>query len=177
MEDTQRVYENETSTIWNYNPTPGFKRIDSRAENEKRIFKNLRKRLPVKMSSTNFLEVYVLYIMNVFDRPVFGYEILNAFYDNYPRASWAPVHSTLYTLLKKLVKDSLITVADDVSDIDSDNKAKNKSKSCNRYNKKYYTITPLGLETLREKLAELKPMIKNSAQFFQDIYKEMYGND
>lgn len=121
-------------------------------------YKDEYKRLPVKMSSSGFLVVYVLHTLIELDRPVYGREILERISESYDKNVWSPKHSTLYPVLQKMVDDGLIEL----------------SYKDNLKRKFYYSITELGESEYYKKKQELEPVISGSKAFFEDIYKELF---
>ena len=121
-------------------------------------YKDEYKRLPVKMSSSGFLVVYVLHTLIELDRPVYGIEILDKISETYDPNIWAPKHSTLYPVLKKMVNDGLIEL----------------SYKDNLKRKFYYSITDLGRQQYEVEKKKIERVVKGSKTFFEDLYKELF---
>ena len=140
----------KTSTLYNQK---GLKNV-----NPKHDYKAEYTRLfPTKMSSSNFLSFYTLHILAEENRPLYGKEILALLQNTIGSAVWKPSHGTLYPILSKLTKNSLIENVNIAED------------------KKYYAITELGREELEIKMKEFKPMIIESYKFFSNLIEEIYG--
>lgn len=119
-------------------------------------YKNEYKRMfPSKMSSTNFLSMYTLYYIYKAGQPVYGKEILNEIENTFDSNVWKPSHGTLYPLLRKLVKEKLLEVYTETK------------------LKKYYIITELGKETIKNEIPELREIILSSSKFFNKVYKDL----
>lgn len=139
----------------NINLIGGFKR---KTVNTVEKYKDEYKRLPVKMSSSGFLVVYVLHTLIELDRPVYGIEILDKISETYDSNIWAPKHSTLYPVLKKMVNDGLIEL----------------SYKDNLKRKYYYSITDLGRQQYEVEKKKIEGVVKGSKTFFEDLYKELF---
>ena len=113
---------------------------------------------PTKISSTNFLTLYSLFILDTKGEPVYGKEILNDIGAMLDSNVWKPSHGTLYPLLTEmenrgLIKTDLIT----------------KSK-------KFYTITDEGKKYLEEQLVIFKSILVSSGNFFNNVVSKMYDD-
>lgn len=121
-------------------------------------YKDIYKRMPVNMSSTNFLELYTLHLIRKNNRPMYGLEIIKGLRNIYNKEIWHPSHSTLYPLLDQMVHKEYIYI------------------SCVKQRRKYYQLTEYGEVILEDKKNDFEPVIKQSLDFFKDLYKEFYGS-
>ena len=124
-----------------------------------RDYKNAYKHMPIKISSTNFLEVYVLHVLSKHKEPIYALEILNSLSEICTNGMWKPSHGTLYPLLNTMYKKGYIDIT---------------VKKTNKTGKKYYTITDAGLDILDIKKGDLKSIVAESELFFRTIYRELY---
>lgn len=125
----------------------------------KRTYKGEYNRMfPAKMSSSNFLSLYTLFLLNRISKPLYGKEILLEIQNSINIDIWKPSHGTLYPLLSDMEKNNLINVVKETP------------------SKKYYTITILGKKELELRLNEFKGMLIESSNFFNTIINKMYKN-
>jgi len=110
-----------------------------------------------KMSSSSFLLLYTLFLLNKKSEPLYGAEMLTEIRSGVSFDIWGPSHGTYYPLLERMVKAGYIENA--------------KSTP----SKKFYAITELGTEELKLKLDEFKPMLIESSKFFSNMLTEMYN--
>lgn len=115
--------------------------------------------LPTKLSSSNLLSLYTLFLLNKSSEPLYGKEMLNKIQSIANNYVWNPSHGTYYPLLEKMDSDGLI-----------------KKVKTNR-SKNFYSITELGKTELADKLNKYKPILIRSAEFFDNILSEMYGEE
>lgn len=144
--------------LYNINLINGYSR---KIKNQKILYKSMYSKLPIKLSSTTFLEVFVLFTLSRKSEGTYGLDILNDISKLFPEEIWKPSHGNLYPLLTKMVDEGLI-----------DKKYVDSSSGTN--NKKFYVITDLGLYALNEKLDLIKPMIKKSENFFKTTYNTFF---
>jgi DNA-binding PadR family transcriptional regulator len=109
-----------------------------------------------KMSSSSFLLLYTLFLLNKKPEPLYGAEMLTEIRRGVSFDIWGPSHGTYYPLLERMVNAGYIENA--------------KSTP----SRKFYTITKLGTEELKLKLDEFKPMLIESSKFFSNVLTEMY---
>jgi DNA-binding PadR family transcriptional regulator len=112
---------------------------------------------PTKMSSSSFLSLYTLFLLDKKAEPLYGKEILRELESAVSVYVWKPSHGTHYPVLKALMKDGYIENVKTISD------------------KKYYAITESGTEELQLRLAEFRPMLIESSKFFSHILTDMYN--
>lgn len=114
-------------------------------ENKNRDYKaEYNRLLPTMSSSSNVLILYTLYLLNNSSSPLYGKEMLDKVKDDIGTDSWMPSHGTHYPVLKKMVKEGLI------SKVKSDN------------NKNYYTITEVGIKELKSKIHEFQAILNDN---------------
>ncbi|MCR3758689.1 PadR family transcriptional regulator [Clostridium felsineum] len=125
----------------------------------KRAYKGEYNRMfPAKMSSSNFLSLYTLFLLSNKSEPIYGKQILQEIQDTIDIDVWKPSHGTLYPLLNDMEKNNLIEVVKETP------------------SKKYYTITKLGKKELDLRLDEFKDMLIQSSNFFNKVISKMYNN-
>lgn len=112
---------------------------------------------PTKMSSSSFLLLYTLFILDKKAEPLYGKEILSEIQKCVRADIWKPSNGTYYPLLDDMVKSGYIEMV----------------KSSN--SKKFYAITELGTSTLALKLGEFKPILIGASEFFSHMLTEMYN--
>lgn len=110
---------------------------------------------PSKVSSTNFLTVYTLYLLN--DKPMYGKEILDHITEHLGSETWSPSHGTLYPLLSKMCSEGLIKLDEE------------------QENRKLYAITEHGKEALTDQLQVILPALQSSYEFLGKVVKELYS--
>lgn len=115
------------------------------------------KLFPTKMSSSSFLSLYTLFILNKKAEPLYGLQILSEIQKSISSDVWTPSHGTHYPILKTLVKNGYIENVKITSD------------------KKYYAITELGKKELEFRLSEFRYMLTESYKFFSTIIADMYN--
>lgn len=113
---------------------------------------------PTKMSSSNFLLLYTLFLLASKDEPLYGKEMLRDIQSNVNPSIWNPSHGTYYPLLEDMVRAGYIEIAGTIA------------------SKKLYSITKLGKEELELKLAEFKPILVKAANFFSKLFNVMYDD-
>lgn len=111
---------------------------------------------PTKMSSSSFLSLYTLFILDKKDQPLYGREILAELKKAVNANVWNPSHGTHYPVLKELMKDGYIENVKTISD------------------KKYYAITESGRKELKLRQAQFEPMLREALKFFSNILDVMY---
>lgn len=107
-----------------------------------------------KMSSSSFLELYMLSYMLNKNEGVYGKEILD--YIKSFDIAWKPSHGTLYPIIKDMVEKGLIELYSE------------------KYNKKVYIITPKGKEYYEEKAKDFKKMLLDSSNFYTKIAEGLF---
>jgi DNA-binding PadR family transcriptional regulator len=112
---------------------------------------------PTKMSSSNFLLLYTLYLLDKRDEALYGKEMLREVQRIVSVDVWKPSHGTYYPLLEEMVQANYIKNVKTTS------------------GKKYYAITELGIEELGLRLGEFRTMLMGSTKFFSKILAEMYN--
>lgn len=117
-----------------------------------------QKLFPSKMSSSGFLTLFILYILDKKGEPMYGKEITEAIELMLGSKVWTPSHGTLYPILDTLKKEGLIVLKMKIT------------------SKKYYIITPEGKLMLAEKLNDFKEMLVSSNTFFNKIVNKFYLN-
>jgi DNA-binding PadR family transcriptional regulator len=113
---------------------------------------------PTKMSSSNFLLFYTLFLLNKKSTPLYGKEMLREIQSCVSVDIWNPSHGTYYPLLEKMVKAGYIEIVKTIS------------------SKKFYSITELGKKELELRLAEFKPMLIKSFDFFSKVFSIVYDD-
>lgn len=113
---------------------------------------------PTKMSSSNFLSLYTLFLLSKTSKSLYGKEILQEIQKTINIDVWKPSHGTLYPLLSDMEKVGLIKVQKETP------------------SKKYYMITKLGEKELKLRLDEFKDMLIQSSEFFNTVINKMYRN-
>ena len=110
---------------------------------------------PSKVSSTNFLTVYTLYLLST--KPMYGKEILDHITEHLGSETWSPSHGTLYPLLSKMCSDGFIKLDEE------------------QENRKLYAITEQGKLSLTEHLTTILPALRSSYEFLGKVVKELYS--
>lgn len=124
----------------------------------KHVYKSeYNKMFPTKMSSSSFLSLYTLFILDKKAQPLYGLEILTELHKAVSSDVWKPLHGTHYPVLNTLMKDGYIKNVKNVSD------------------KKFYAITELGKKELESRLNKFKPMLIESSKFFSRMLNDMYN--
>lgn len=118
---------------------------------------NYNKLFPSKMSSSGFLTLFSLYVLDRRNEPVYGKEIIHEIESMLDSSVWSPSHGTLYPVLEKLSDANMIKTI----------KEKNS--------RKYYIITDEGRELLQSKLSEFKESLTLTNVFFDNIVKKLYS--
>lgn len=113
---------------------------------------------PTKMSSSNFLLLYTLFLLDSKDEPLYGKEMLREIQSNVSPNIWNPSHGTYYPLLEDMVRAGYIEIAGTIS------------------SKKLYSITKLGKKELELRLCEFRPMLVKSYNFFSKICTALYDD-
>lgn len=134
----------------------------------KRTYKNQRGRMFTvngKLSSTNFLKIYTLFMLKTLDKPLYGKEILNELNNMYNKDDWKFSHGTLYPILATMEASGLITRYEKPNEVSTENR-KNA--------KRYYVITDKGKELLDSKLEDFKYSMLASSQFFDKMINKLY---
>lgn len=106
---------------------------------------------PTKISSSSFLELYTLFLLNKSAEPLYGKEILREIQRDVGTDIWKPSHGTFYPLLQDMVLAGYIKIINTASSM------------------KFYTITELGAKELEVRLREFKPILMHSAKFFSTV--------
>lgn len=114
---------------------------------------------PTKMSSSNFLLFYTLFLLNKKSKPLYGKEMLTEIQRSVSVDIWNPSHGTYYPLLEEMVKAGYIEIVKNTS------------------SKKFYSITELGKKELEMRLDEFKPMLIKSFDFFSKVFSIMYDEE
>lgn len=126
----------------------------------KHIYKSeYNKMFPTKMSSSSFLSLYTLFILEKKEQPLYGLEVLKELQKAVSVDVWKPSHGTHYPILKTLMKDGYIENVKTISD------------------KKFYTITELGEKELELRLDKFRPMLIESSKFFSHMLTDMYNKN
>lgn len=125
------------------------------------FYKSIYKRLPMKLSSTNFTQVCILHIINKNKQPMYGSQIVEEIKNLYDEKIWKPSNGTLYPAIKSLVQQGLLE----------------KKITDKLNNKKLYDLTEKGHKVLIQKKKEVKPMIEGSKRFFKDLSEELFIED
>jgi DNA-binding PadR family transcriptional regulator len=123
---------------------------------------------PTKMSSSNFIQLYTLYLLSK-TQYMYGKQILNELISVVSEEVWKPSHGTLYPLLALLQKDGFIEVAK-IEKVEFLNRRDNRIK-------KYYSITEKGREELDFRLEEFKNRLIGSSSFFKTIVNKFYSKN
>jgi DNA-binding PadR family transcriptional regulator len=132
------------------------KRVESKNPNDE-YKAEYNRMFPTKMSSSNFLLLYTLFLLDKKGEPLYGKEILTEIQRTISANIWNPSHGTYYPLLDDMVKAGYIEIVKDTS------------------SKKFYSITKLGKKELELRLAEFEPMLIKSFDFFSKIFSIMYN--
>lgn len=135
------------------NLTKGYTLVKSK----EKLHKNTYSRLPVKLSSQNFLALVILYMVDSSKEGMFGLEIKNKIHESYDRAIWNPSQGTMYPLLKQLTQDGML-----------------ESYTVKDSPRKYYKITRLGQKVLESRMEEFKDKIVGSLKFFKKLNHDLY---
>lgn len=106
-----------------------------------------------RLSSSTFLELYLLSNMIKRNDAVYGMEILNKI--NKFDITWRPSHGTLYPVIEDMVKKGLIEFAYKVEA------------------KKYYEITDYGREYYNDRAKEFRKDLVEAARFYRAISTEL----
>lgn len=117
---------------------------------------NYQRLFPSKMSSSGFLTLFSLYILDKKNEPVYGREIINEIERMMDSTVWKPSHGTLYPILEKLEKEGLVQIVKEEN------------------SRKYYIITEEGREFLDTKKDDFKDMLTSSSRFFNSVINKMY---
>ena len=110
-----------------------------------------------KISSSSFLLLYTLFLLNKSSEPLYGAEMLTEIRRGVSYDIWGPSHGTYYPLLERMVNAGYI------------------ENAISTLSRKFYTITELGTEELKLKLDEFKPMLIESSKFFSNVLSEIYN--
>jgi len=110
---------------------------------------------PSKVSSTNFLTVYTLYLLK--GKSMYGKEILDHIVETLGSDTWSPSHGTLYPLLQEMCANGLIELVEE------------------QENRKMYIITPVGIKALADQLKTVIPALESSYDFLGKVVKELYS--
>ena len=102
-----------------------------------------------KLSSSTFLQLYILSCGIKKDGPIYGKEVLD-YIKNF-NIAWQPSHGTLYPIIEKMKKDGLLEQA----------------YVCE--NRKYYQVTPLGKDYYKERAIDFKNMLLDCSNFYSTI--------
>lgn len=113
---------------------------------------------PTKLSSSNFLSLYTLFLLDKSTRPLYGTEMLKKMRGLAGSSIWNPSNGTYYPLLSQMEKDGFI---EKVTSIESKN---------------FYEITELGKQELEVKLEEYQKLIIGGITFFSKAFDEFYNN-
>ncbi|MBK5241845.1 PadR family transcriptional regulator [Clostridium sp.] len=115
------------------------------------------KLFPTKMSSSNLLLIYTLFLLDKSDEPLYGKEMLTEIERAGSTNIWKPSHGTYYPLLDDMVKSGYI----------------NNVKTTNSM--KFYDITDIGRQELIFKRGEFRTMLIESSKFFSNILSQIYN--
>lgn len=136
----------------------GSFRMKKRGGNKNGQYKGQYNRMfPTKISTTNFLSLYTLFLLEKSTKPLYGGEMLNTARAITKSSIWNPSHGTYYPLLSQMEKAGLI---------------KNVK---NARSKVFYSITKLGKQELKLKLEEFQPLMIGSIAFFGNMLDELYS--
>lgn len=138
----------------------GFKRRLT-TDGKEEMYKSIYKRLPVKLSSQNFLGIYIMHIIIESGEPLYGSQVIVKIGEMFNEDIWRPSNGTLYPLLSQMVKEGLLEEA----------------FTDKKNNKKMYDITEKGRRLFYERKSTLKPMLSESELFFNKVYKELYDGE
>lgn len=113
---------------------------------------------PAKLSSSNVLKLYTLYLLN-YNKRMYGKEILDTIATITNKIVWKPSHGTLYPLLQDMIKQGHIK--------------EESTEGCRRY----YSITESGREEYRKNKEAFKDMILYSSQFYENLLSSLYNHE
>lgn len=114
---------------------------------------------PSKMSTTSFLEIYILHLLSS-NKHYYGKELLDEIEATFG-SKWKPSHGMLYPLLRELEKKKLI---------------KGNWEDPSKKTKKLYKITKAGLEALEREKADKENMFIDSYNMVVKILNVLYGH-
>ena len=138
IDDTE--VQKAVNSISDINLTGGYTLA---TENKTEVYKNAYTKLPVKMSTSGLIKIYILHIMIKLKRETYGREIITMINEKYDEKIWSPKHNTLYPVMNSMMRDGLI--------------------ECTYRDMKkriyYYKITDLGVKEYKE--------------FFNDLYNDL----
>ncbi|MBU3173703.1 PadR family transcriptional regulator [Clostridium estertheticum] len=128
--------------------------------NTKKNYKAKNNRMyPTKMSSSNFLLLKTLFLLNKNTNSLYGKEMLEEIQRDVCVDIWQPSHGTYYPVLDVMMEAGYINNVKVIS------------------GKKFYEITKLGIKELECRLVEFRPMLIESCKFFSNIFTEMYNDN
>lgn len=113
------------------------------------------KLFPTKISSSSFLMVYTLYLLNKHGA-MYGKEILDMIEKHLQSEIWNPSHGTLYPLLTQMEETGWI------------------KEDHTEASRKYYGITTDGVTILKDKLEVIKPTLFKSYEFLAKSIMDLY---
>lgn len=114
---------------------------------------------PSKMSTTSFLEIYILFLLSN-KKDYYGKEILDEIESRFG-SKWKPSHGMLYPLLRDLEDKKLI---------------KGRWEDNTKKTKKTYKITKAGLEALSKEITLKENMFIDSYNMIVKILNDLYGH-
>lgn len=115
---------------------------------------------PTKLSSSSFLELYTLQILNKKPGPVYGFEILKEINKSLTDSAWNPSHGTLYPALSRLENRGSVKGT-------KENESNPKSKT-------YWEITDAGRIELDHQIDSFKEALISSNNFFSKVVENLY---
>ena len=113
------------------------------------------KLFPTKISSSSFLMVYTLYLLEKHGA-MYGKEILDMIEKHLHSEIWNPSHGTLYPLLTQMEEEKWI------------------KEDHTEASRKFYRITSNGLKVLKDKLEVIKPTLFKSYEFLAKSIMDLY---
>lgn len=111
-----------------------------------------------QLSSQQFLMMYTLYVLKHKEKPAFGKEILDELRSLLNSNNWKLSHGTLYPALHKMELAGMIRKVDEGD---------------RRRNRKFYVITPDGLDYLEKNFEAFKHDVASSKTFFNRIMDKL----
>lgn len=125
-------------------------------------YKGLYNKLfPSKMSTNSFLTIYILYILNEKNNPMYGKEIIDKIEERF-NGSFKPSHGLMYPILRKLEEEKLVA-------------AEWEGQDPSKRTKRFYKITPRGRLALEEETENFKEVVYESYQLMDNIIRDLYS--
>ena len=114
---------------------------------------------PMKMGTTSFLMVYILWMLSR-QETLYGKQIIDEITNNFESA-WKPSHGLVYPILRNLEKSGWVNAYWD-------------NKESDKKTRRFYSISEEGREELTRRKDAYLPIFESSLEMIQNILTNVY---